>query len=92
VDPGSHREGLHGVADRGDIAVPSAPYIVQAKHVRQLRLGQWWPQVEMQAANAGKPYALIVHKRWGTTDPLDQWVTTTLRHQIGINNWYKGLI
>lgn len=53
-------------------------YIVEAKNRKTLALPQWWQETETEAANAGVPFGVIVHKRVGKTKPEDQWATMTL--------------
>lgn len=63
--------------DRGDIFVPGAT--IQCKNQKRLDLPGWWRDTMLQAGNNGHSVGYLVHKRVGTTDPGQQWVTIDLR-------------
>ncbi len=72
------RLGKQGVKDKGDYYLPDPRYVLEAKNCVRLDLAGWLKEAETEAANAGKPYGVIVHKRKGTRDPAQQYVTCTL--------------
>lgn len=78
-----------GAKDRGDIANLRAfglPVVVECKDVARLNLGGWVTEADIERGNDDALAGLVVHKRRGTTDPGDQYVTTTLRDLIAILN------
>lgn len=84
IDPYAHRNPAMGSNDEGDIALPSCDFVVECKRVAKLNLAGWYAEAVAEAANAGKSYAIVVHKRARKGRPEDQWVTLTLGDFIGI--------
>lgn len=76
--PGTERRALSGNKDKGDFVLPGAPYALESKNVKTMALPQWIREAEVEATNLGVPYGVVVHKRRGTTDPAQQFVTMTL--------------
>ena len=66
-----------GAVDVGDLdGIPEL--CVSVKNVRTLALAAWVDEVRKQAANAGKPFFVVIHRRrqkaageWYVTLPLD---------------------
>ena len=72
-------------ADTGDAYMPGNElYIVEAKNHVTLDLPKWLREAKREAANAGVPYGVIVHKRVNTTKPEDQWATMTFGDWLSI--------
>ena len=46
-------------------------------------------EAEVERENDDALAGLIAHKRHGKGDPLDQWVTTTMRELIALLNGYR---
>lgn len=76
--PQAVRLGKQGRFDKGDIWLPDAPFIVECKREKSINLGGWMGEAEAEAANAGKPIGVVVHKRRGKGDWQSQWVTVKL--------------
>ena len=77
VFPGVERRALAGAADRGDIGgVPGL--VVECKNVRTMSLGVWVDEARAEAANAGEPYGVVVHKRARVAAAEEQFVTMPL--------------
>ncbi|MFG2916273.1 hypothetical protein ACGF0D_25705 [Kitasatospora sp. NPDC048298] len=57
------RAAQEGAADVGDIH--AWPFILEAKDVRNPSVPTWLRQANTEAANAGYPFGVVVHKRRG---------------------------
>ena len=79
-DPSAHRLGSQGVKDRGDIWISDARYVIECKNESSYagKLATWLGEANREAATAKKPYGIVVHKRRGTRDPAEQYVTLAL--------------
>lgn len=76
--PESVRLGKQGVKDKGDFHTPGNKlFIVEAKCVKRMDLPGWLAEAEVEAANKGVPHGVVVHKRRGTADPAQQYLTCT---------------
>lgn len=77
--PHAERRTLQGKLDKGDLNLPGETlYIVECKNVTHFNLPEWKREAEAEAANAGVPVGVVVHKRRGNASPWDQWVTMTV--------------
>lgn len=76
------RRVTNGAKDRGDIASirtrDGQRVVVECKDHARLELGRWVTEAHFEAINDNAVAGLVVHKRRGTTNPLDQYVTLTL--------------
>lgn len=87
VDDRIDRRVKTGAKDKGDIGglrVHEQRVVVECKDVNTLSLGTWVTEAEAERVNDGALAAFVVHKRRGKGDPLDQYVTMTLRDQIAL--------
>ena len=87
VDDRIDRRVKTGAADKGDIAglrIHGQRVILECKSVTKLALGTWVREAEVERGNDDAIAGWVVHKRRGTTDPGDQYVTGTLRDLIAI--------
>lgn len=80
-----------GAADKGDIAnLRSAHALrvtVEAKNYGgRFEVGPWLKEVETERQNAGDDLGIVIAKRRGTTDPLDQVALMDVRTLIGLLN------
>jgi hypothetical protein len=76
-----------GAKDKGDIAglrVHGQRVVLECKDVRKLAIGEWVKESEAERGNDDAIAGFVVHKRRGTTDPGDQYVTGTLRDLIAL--------
>lgn len=102
VDDRIDRRPKTGAKDRGDIGgvrISSAIYdqdqllhprvVIECKDVARLDLAGWTSEAEVERGNDDALVGLVVHKRRGTADPLDQYVTTTLRDLIALLNGHR---
>lgn len=76
------RRVTNGAKDRGDIASvrtrDGQRLVVECKDHARLELGRWVTEAHYEAINDNAIAGFVVHKRRGTTDPLEQYVTLTL--------------
>jgi hypothetical protein len=84
--PGITRLAPAGAADCGDLdGVPEL--CVQVKAQKRMALADWVDQASIQAERAGKPYAVVIHRRWGKGDP-GQWYAT-MPLQDFAESWFE---
>lgn len=77
-----------GANDRGDVLLPGERrFIFEMKNVAKMQLASWVDEAKQEALNAAMawkskpgeyPVGVVVHKRRGTQDPAEQYVTLTL--------------
>lgn len=76
------RRVKHGAHDRGDIAgvrtIRGGRVVIECKNVAQLALPAWLREAELERANDDALIGVVVHKKRGTTDPAEQYVTMTV--------------
>lgn len=72
-----------GAKDKGDIfglrSFAGERIVVECKDVSRLNLGGWVEEAVAEAGNDDAPIAVVIHKRRGHGDPLDQYVTMRVR-------------
>jgi hypothetical protein len=77
------RRVTNGAKDRGDLAGlrtrDGQRLVVECKDHARLEIGRWVTEAHFEARNDNALAGLVVHKRRGTADPLEQYVTLTLR-------------
>lgn len=81
------RRALCGNKDRGDIGgvrIHGQRLVIECKNVSKPDLAGWMAETEIERGNDDALAGVIVHKRHGKGDPLDQWVTCTVRELIAI--------
>lgn len=67
-----------GVKDRGDIAgvrIPGGRVVIECKNVATLALPAWLREAEIERGNDDAVVGVVMHKKRGTTDPAEQYVT-----------------
>ena len=87
VDDRIDRRVKTGRKDRGDIAGlrhGPARVVIECKDVARLDLPGWLREAEVERGNDDALVGLVVHKKRGTSDPLDQYVTTSVRDLIAL--------
>lgn len=87
VDDRIDRRVKTGAKDRGDIGgwrFAGRRLVAECKNVVKVSLGTWMSEAETERLNDDADVALVIHKRRGTADPLDQYVTTTVRDLISL--------
>ncbi|GAA3962948.1 hypothetical protein [Gordonia caeni] len=87
VDDRIDRRVKTGAKDRGDIGgvrLHGQRIVLECKNTSRINLATWMRETEDERGNDDALAGLIIHKRHGKGDPLDQWVTCTLRELIAI--------
>jgi hypothetical protein len=87
VDDRIDRRVKTGGKDKGDIGGlrhMGQRVVLECKDVAKLALGSWVNEADVERGNDDAIAGLVVHKRRGHGDPLDQYVTTTLRDLIAL--------
>ena len=87
VDDRIERRTRSGSKDRGDIAGlrhHSRRVVVECKAATKTTLGSWVNEAEIERGNDDALVAVVAHKRVGKGDPLDQYVTMTLRDFVAL--------
>ncbi|HKY58345.1 MAG TPA: hypothetical protein VJL80_09930 [Aeromicrobium sp.] len=76
-----------GATDKGDIVnvrTHGQRVVLECKDVTRLSLGQWITEADTERGNDDALVGAVIHKRRGTTDPGDQYVTCTLRDLVAL--------
>lgn len=87
IDDRIDRRVKTGSKDRGDITGLrhlGERIVVECKNVTRLQLSNWITQAETERGNDDATTGIVVHKRHGKANPLDQYVTMTLRDFIAL--------
>lgn len=87
VDDRIERRTKSGNKDRGDISglrVHGSRVVVECKDVAKLALSGWVNEADIERGNDDALAGLVVHKRRGTADPLEQYVTCTMRDLVAL--------
>ncbi|KUM31867.1 hypothetical protein AQ436_01755 [Arthrobacter sp. EpRS66] len=80
-DDGIDRQVRTGAKDLGDIRgvrIWGQPVAIECKDVATMALPAWLREAEVERGNKDALVGVVVHKRRGTADPADQYVTMTL--------------
>ena len=81
------RMARRGRSDRGDIAGVRAwgqRVVIEVKDVAKLALGTWTREAEIERMNDDALVGIVVHKRRGTTNVGDWYVTTTMTDLVAL--------
>lgn len=87
IDDRIDRRVKTGNKDRGDIGgwrYAGHRLVIECKDVARLDLSGWVDEAEVERGNDDALAGFVVHKRRGHGDPLDQYVTCTLRDLIAL--------
>ena len=87
IDDRIDRRVKTGNKDRGDIAGlrhMGQRVVIEVKDVARLDLSGWVDEADVERGHDDAVAGLVVHKRRGHGDPLDQYVTCTLRDLIAL--------
>lgn len=88
VDDRIDRRVKTGKKDKGDIggirAFGGGRVVIECKDVKATALGTWVGEAELERGNDDALIGLVVHKRRGHGDPLDQYVTGTVRDLVAL--------
>lgn len=92
VDDRIERRTKGGAKDRGDVAGlrhMGERVTVEVKNAARLDLAGWTAEVETERGHDDAVAGLVVHKRRGTADPGEQWVTLTLADLVALLLGYR---
>ena len=81
------RRATSGAKDRGDIHglyIRGLRTVAEVKNTKTTQLGSQWNEVELERGNDDADVGILIHKRHGKGQALDQWVTLTVRELITI--------
>lgn len=81
-----------GAKDRGDIAgvrLHGQRVVIECKNTTRTDLAGWTREAETERGNDDALVGLVVSKRHGKGDPLDQWVHMTLRELVTILSGHR---
>lgn len=87
VDDRIDRRVKNGNKDRGDIAGlrhMGGRVVIECKDTARVELGVWVNEAEVERGNDDAIAGLVAHKRRGHGDPLDQYVTCTIRDLVAL--------
>lgn len=91
VDDRIDRRVKTGNKDRGDIGGVRLPLgygaarvVVECKNVSRTNLSGWVDEAEVERGNDDAIAGVVIHKRRGHGDPLDQYVTCTVRDLVAL--------
>lgn len=87
VDDRVDRRVKNGAKDKGDIGGlrhMGGRVVVECKDVARTSLGEWVSEADVERGNDDAVAGLVVHKRRGTADPLEQYVSMTMRDLIAL--------
>lgn len=81
VDDRIERRAKTGAKDRGDIGgvrFQGHRVVVECKDTARMALPQWAREAAVEAENDGALLGVVAHKRHGSNQAEEQWVTMTL--------------
>src|SRR5699024_1623282 len=87
LGPETCRRTTSGAKDRGDIHglyIRGLRTVAECKNTKAAQLGTHWAEVEVERGNDDADVGLLILKRHGKGQALDQWVTLTLRELLTI--------
>ncbi len=87
------RRVKNGAKDRGDISgirLHGQRVVLEVKDCARLALPEWTAEAEIERGNDDALVGLVVHKRHGVSDPLQQWVSCTLAGLVAILTGQRG--
>lgn len=79
------RRPRNGAKDRGDIGgwrYAGMRIVAECKNTARLALSAWVEEAEIERRNDDAHIGLVIHKRIGRADPLEQYVTMTVRELL----------
>jgi hypothetical protein len=81
------RRTRNGSKDRGDVSgvrLHGQRVVIECKDVATLALPQWTAEAQLEAGNDDALVGVVVHKRRGVGDPMQQWVSMTLADLVAV--------
>jgi hypothetical protein len=87
------RSPLHGSKDRGDISGVTSPFgriAIEVKNVARMNLAGWVDEATVERGNADAIAGVVIHKRKGRGQFLDQYVTMSVRDFLALGWGVNG--
>lgn len=84
------RTGSKDCGDIGGVRIGPHRLAIECKDTSTQKLPEWTREAQTEAINDGAIAGVVVHKRRGTQNPLEQWVAMTLEDLIRIINAVNG--
>jgi len=81
------RRARSGAHDRGDISgvrIHGQRVVVECKDCSRVDLPAWTREARTDAGNDDALVGVVVHKRHGVGDPLQQWVSMTVADLVAL--------
>lgn len=81
------RRTRNGSKDRGDIGgvrIHAQRVVLECKDCTRIDLPAWTAEARIEAGNDDALVGVVVHKRHGVGDPLQQWVSMTVADLVAI--------
>jgi hypothetical protein len=81
------RRVKHGSKDRGDVGgvrIHGQRLVIEAKDCARMDLPGWVREARVEAGNDDALAGVVIAKRRGTTDPMEQWVHMTVRELVAL--------
>lgn len=76
-----------GAKDRGDIGgvrIHGQRLVIECKDAATLKLPEWTREAQLEAGNDDALAGVVVAKRRGTQNPLEQWVVCTVADLVAL--------
>ena len=87
------RRARNGAKDRGDVSgvrVHGQRVVIEVKDCTRLALPEWTREAQIEAGHDDALVGLVVHKRRGVGDPMQQWVSCTVADLVAILTGQRG--
>jgi hypothetical protein len=89
------RGGAFDTGDIGGVRIHGQRLVIECKDVATVSLPQWVREAQIEATHDHALAGVVVHKRRGTTDPGEQWVSMTLADLASLitgdrSHWMRG--
>jgi len=81
------RRARSGAKDRGDISgvrIHGQRLVLELKNCAKQDLPGWCREARLESGNDDALAGVVVAKRRGTTDPMEQWVHMTVRELVAL--------
>lgn len=85
------RLATEGAKDRGDLTGIDPGVVIEIKNCKTTDLGGWMREVDAEVVNAGADIGVVWHKKRGTSNPAQWYVSTTGADFVQLLRAYTGL-
>lgn len=80
---------LQGARDEGDIYIFGMPVVIEVKNCAKMELSQWIKEAKVERDNAQAEIGVVWHKKRGTTNPGDWYVTMTGEEFVKLLEYWR---